>query len=152
MYHRNISLCVIGEYIWDTCSRNWTPCKICRRIPQKHFSLTPINPVILSPFGPGLVSFFHSWARSRILHKKLVERCPKSCLNSGVFWSKIKGVKNGLRLTICYTSNGFCSHLHNFITFFLKLHILVGNELNFIWYFLLNVQIIFFKILFFTSK
>ena len=46
--------------IWDTFTRNGTQCKICRRIPQKHFNLTPINPLILSPFGPGLVSFFHS--------------------------------------------------------------------------------------------
>ena len=80
-------------YIWDTCSRNGTPCKICRRIPQKHFSLTPLNPLFNSPFGPGLVLFFHSWVLGRILHKKLVERCAKSCLNSGVFWSKIEGVK-----------------------------------------------------------
>ena len=80
-------------YTWDTCSRNGTPCKICRRIPQKHFSLTPLNPLFNSPFGPGLVLFFHSCVLGRILHKKLVERCAKSCLNSGVFWSKIKGVK-----------------------------------------------------------
>ena len=137
----------IDKYIWDTCSRNGTPCKICRRIPQKHFSLTPINPLILNPFGPGLVSFFHSWVGGRNMHKKLFESCPKNCFNSGAFWSKIKGVKKWPEIDVFYTSNGFCSHLHNFHPFLLKLQILIGNELKSLSAILSpKVEIIFFKI------
>ena len=39
----------IKHNIWDTCSRTGTPCKICSRIPQKHFSLTPLNHLIDKP-------------------------------------------------------------------------------------------------------
>ncbi len=45
-------------------------------------------------------------------------------------------------------SNGFCSHLHNFILFLLKFQTPLGNELNFICYFITQRPNIFLKILF----
>ena len=82
---------------WNTF--NWNPpshtswymvhLQICRWFPQKVFSLTPLKPLSYIPFGLGMVWFFYSWVTSRILHKKIVGGCPKSCLNSRVFWSNI---------------------------------------------------------------
>ena len=85
----NISKYKFHKSIWDTCSRTGSPCIICRWFPQKVFSLTPLNPLIYTPFGLGMVLFFYSWVASRILHKKIIGGCPKSCLNSRVFWSKM---------------------------------------------------------------
>ena len=45
----------------------------------------------------GTVSFFYLWVGSKILHKQIVWGCPENCLNSHDFWSKIKGVKMGVK-------------------------------------------------------
>ena len=97
-------------------------------------------------FSPNLMGP-SSLVQSRTLHleivKKLEKKFLKGCPNCMNFWSKIKGVKR--KTTKFYASNGFCSHLHNFISFLLKLQMLVENELNYIWYFITQRPNNFFK-------
>ena len=54
-----------------------------------------------------------------------------TCLKN---WQKLKNSKNGQKTTNFYASNGFCSHLHNFHRFCMKLRIPVVNGLDFICY------------------
>ena len=132
--------CWLGACIWhlvlsiglNSCTRQtacyvaWNPYRVAGSItlPQKHFILIHVNTLIHSLFGPGLVLFFHSWVHVLVLHtKKLVKGCPKSFLNSHVLVKNKEGKKTEHKTMNCYTSNAFCSHLHNFILFCLKFRI-----------------------------
>ena len=68
------------------------------------------------------------------------------------FWSNIRKVSNGPKNIFFYPSNGFCSHFHNFILFFLKLKIPTNNLQTNVWCFINQRTNNFLQFTFFASN